>query len=72
MVAGHNLYVYKYDFKKLSDIVHPFKIVSLSESPLKMQIVKDGNICLFYDKKMEVYLVSDQVRKKFSKAYQIP
>ena len=37
-----------------------------------MQIVKDGNICLFYEKKMEVYLVADDVRKKAMKPYQNP
>lgn len=37
-----------------------------------MQVLKEGNVCVFYQAKMEVYLVSDQVRKKFNKKYEIP
>ena len=52
LVAGRNLEVYKYDFKKFTDTFKSFKTVKLEHEPLKMQIVKDGNICLFYEDRM--------------------
>ena len=59
IVTGKTLYIYKYDFKKLTDPITPFKKIGLDEKPVLMQIVKDGNICLFFSKKMEVFLASD-------------
>ena len=44
----------------------------MEEVPTFMRIAKEGNICLFFEKKMEVYAVTEQVRKKYSKEYEIP
>ena len=35
-------------------------------------MAKDDNICIFYQKKYEIYAVGEQVRKRLSKVYQIP
>jgi hypothetical protein len=49
IVAGNNLYIYKYDCKKMPEQPFvPFKILPLTSVPRFIQIAKDGNICVFY------------------------
>jgi hypothetical protein len=74
IVVGRKLYVYKYDMKKLAENqpILPFKEIVLTESVKFLQVAKDGNICLFYDKKVEIFLVGEDVRKRFDKPYPKP
>lgn len=37
-----------------------------------VQVVKDGNICLFYKNKLEVYIVAEKVRRRYDKSYDKP
>ena len=37
-----------------------------------MQVAKDGNICLFYEEKAEVYIIGDGFRRRYADKYQRP
>lgn len=74
IVVGRKLYVYKYDMKKLAEQqpIAPFREVLLPSDIKFLQVAKDGNICLFYETKAEIYIVGDEVRRRFDKPYPKP
>lgn len=74
IISGKTLYIYKFDSKKFveNSPITPFKEVILTENPKFLQVVKDGNICLFYANKAEVYLVGDDIRRRYNRPYQKP
>lgn len=37
-----------------------------------VQVAKDGNICLFYAQKAEIYIIGDDMRKRYNKPYTKP
>lgn len=72
IIVNKTLKIYKYDFKKIPKDPFPlFKEIALRETPFCMTLAKDGNICVFYKEHYEIYAVTDQVRKRRGKRYEI-
>lgn len=72
IIVDNTLKIYKYDYKKIPREPFPiFKSLILENPPFCMTMAKDGNICVFYRQKYEIYSVSEQIKKRRDKRYEV-
>lgn len=70
VVSDKDLYIYKYEYKKIN--IEPVSLpkVKLSDRPKFLQVTRDSTITVIYEDKLEIFATSDGiVRKKCAKKF---
>lgn len=56
----------------LGEQLAPFIEIQIQGNLRFLQVAKDGNICLFYEERAEIYIVGEQIRCRYNKPYAKP